>query len=86
MFDATVRNAVALKQERFGRVEEQAPRVLLLRHSYAPYDIEACRRCISTMAAEGKLQDLAAVFLAFSDERGDMLQESAGCFPPREKP
>jgi hypothetical protein len=83
VLDATIRSAVARKLERFGQVNEPAPKVLLLGHDYPPYDIEAYRRCISTMAAEGKLQDLAAVFLAFSDERGDVLYESAGCFPPR---
>jgi hypothetical protein len=83
IFNAAIRSAVARKLELFGQVNEPAPRVLLLGHDYPPFDIEAYRRCISTIAAEGKLQDLAAVFLAFSDEQGDMIHESAGCFPPR---
>jgi len=81
-----LRDAIGRKHHLFEQVRETLPRILLLGHGLPVPDAIPYRLCLQPLASEGMLDGFAAVFLALTDQTGDMLHESTGSFPPRQLP
>jgi hypothetical protein len=81
-FRTTLRRAIERKSDRFRRVGVEGPAVLLLGHDYPPFGVDDYRNCITELVQQGVLDGWAAVFLAYSQEIGDMLFSSTPGFAP----
>jgi hypothetical protein len=86
MVTDALRDAIGRKHRLFEQVKETLPRILLLVHGLPLPDSVPYRLCLQPLASEGLLDGFAAVYLALTDETGDMIHESADCFPPRQQP
>ena len=68
------------------RDAEADPAFLLLEGNVPLPDASVYVSCTQTLAGDGLLDGFGAVYLALPNETGEMLHETADCFPPRQQP